>query len=620
YGRHSSCGTEVYVFSCIVSCNPRQESYNCRTEYSTTCTPYQECSQNPYDCSTYETRTGYYSGTCYRDNVVCDKATDYDNCLGWSEREIIVPCESMKLESYTVSTLNAKVNESLFAAFNLSNCEGAVNYELYLKDASFKGRGACGLNNLEFSAQSGGTQTLLLVVRDSKNTITKSLGTLLITNPAQFTQANNMFVPKGEEFTSKAETGFFDAKILELIGEGLSNEDILKNLMLSFGAVGLAITATQSKRIKDYIERKRDKKIFLNQGTYVPKTLAEYSLMSLPDPKNQTMNERRNTYENLRKAYLALTVYEESKKYEFQIPDGVKQAIIKNYNEYLKRLSALKAERDLPSNAWTGFHNMLKDQNTYIKIAAVVGVTAIASIIFVSAVAIGGIAVPIVSGTFTLLGGIGLISMFRSWDEKNRYASAMAAVYGIDAEEYKNAEALLLQEALTNTAMILTSYATANIVGSAFANTKFIKNKIHARIEKSLTDDRIKHILYEGNNKKGHYEDFGLTRETPFNEAKEIVIQKIAQAISDGKMIRYEHNGEIKVGFIDPDTNIFIALPNKGIGSAFIPKFRETGKHNPNYPKDQLPLMRGSEGIYFIDYEELDIEYENLFIDDGDYE
>jgi hypothetical protein len=253
YGRNPSCGTETYAYACTYNCNPYTEAYNCRTNYE--CGTYQECNNVNYDCSYYQTITGYYTGTCSSSRTICDTATDYDNCITWSERQVAYDCSEMKLNNYGISASNEKVGTPILAIFNISGCSGAVNYELYMKNANIKGTANCGFNSLEITPASAGTQTVLLKLNDGKTSISKIIGTILITNPNGETDSINPFIPTGETFTKSAESGAYDAKIMEWIKQGLGNEDILKNLMITFGAVGLAITATQANRIKEYLNK-----------------------------------------------------------------------------------------------------------------------------------------------------------------------------------------------------------------------------------------------------------------------------------------------------------------------------------------------------------------------------
>jgi hypothetical protein len=256
YGRNPSCGTETYAYACTYNCNPYTEAYNCRTNYE--CGTYQECNNVNYDCSYYQTITGYYTGTCSSSRTICDTATDYDNCITWSERQVAYDCSEMKLNNYGISQSNEKIGTPILAIFNISGCSGAVNYELYMKNANIKGAANCGFNSLEITPASAGTQTVLLKLNDGKTSISKIIGTILITNPSGETDSINPFIPAGETFAKSAESGAYDAKIMEWIKQELSNEDILKNLMITFGAVGLAITATQANRIRNYIENMRN--------------------------------------------------------------------------------------------------------------------------------------------------------------------------------------------------------------------------------------------------------------------------------------------------------------------------------------------------------------------------
>jgi hypothetical protein len=254
-GRDPSCGEESYTYSCTYNCNPYQEPYNCGNIY--TCWSYEDCQNVNRDCSGYETVTGYYQGTCYGSNRVCDKATNYSKCDEWSERMIAYDCSKMKLSSYSLSNNFAKIGDPLTASFYLENCEGIIKYTLNIKGLELTGTTTCNNTNINFAPVSSGTQTVILTLKDNYSTLTKSLGTLTITNQQGITETQNPFTPISEEFTQNIENGNYDAGIIEWINQGLSNEEILLKLMITFGAAGLAITATQANRIKDYIGKLR---------------------------------------------------------------------------------------------------------------------------------------------------------------------------------------------------------------------------------------------------------------------------------------------------------------------------------------------------------------------------
>ncbi|MFA5303523.1 MAG: hypothetical protein WC393_03220 [Candidatus Nanoarchaeia archaeon] len=234
--------------------------YNCGWREEMVCRDTLTCPPS-YDCSYYETQTGWYYTTCYDTRTVCDTVTDYDKCITWDDKQVPYDCTEMKLNTYNISSSTGKTGQPILAAFSISECTGAITYELYLKNTNIEGTANCGLNTFEITPVSTGTQTVLLKLKDDRTAITKTIGITVITNINGEMDSLNPFIPGGEEFTNNIEAGNYNNKIIELINKGLSNDEIIKNLMLTVGAIGFAVTVSQANRIRNYIDSKRNKQI-----------------------------------------------------------------------------------------------------------------------------------------------------------------------------------------------------------------------------------------------------------------------------------------------------------------------------------------------------------------------
>jgi hypothetical protein len=101
--------------------------YNCGWREEMVCRDTKICLPS-YDCSYYETQTGYYPITCYDTRIICDYATDYDKCLIWEDEQVPYDCTEMKLNSYSISSNSGKINEPILTVFNISECTGTINY------------------------------------------------------------------------------------------------------------------------------------------------------------------------------------------------------------------------------------------------------------------------------------------------------------------------------------------------------------------------------------------------------------------------------------------------------------------------------------------------------------
>ncbi|MDD2678538.1 MAG: hypothetical protein PHS81_01500, partial [Candidatus Nanoarchaeia archaeon] len=347
-----------------------------------------------------------------------------------------------------------------------------------------------------------------------------------------------------------------------------SNEDILKNLMLSFGAIGLAITATQSKRIKDYVERFRNRNshsealndflsgkydtAIINYINQLPDNLSNQAKKSrlvalisiifpplgilmgldnassiinnyltnfftysdnvkklkqygLPNPHEQSMNEIKQTmnslYENLSKASL---IYEQSLIMEREannfnthstyvdLSSNAKRMYesVKNIHEaYINALisepslqavgSKEREKADYLSEILTGATSAFNQGDTYAISAMSFGSGLIASAgMKVLGVSLGAAAVP--------LAMVGIYYTLKNCAEKDKYANLMAALYGIESEQYKNARNGQIVF-YTQLEVAVISGILGSLSGNYLGN-KYLIHKFNSETTKKLID------------------------------------------------------------------------------------------------------------------------------------
>jgi hypothetical protein len=299
--------------------------------------------------------------------------------------------------------------------------------------------------------------------------------------------------------------------------------------------------------------------------------------MNLPNPQYQSMEERRETYETLRRSYLAVqsTTNEDSTEYGINSDSfsEIKNAVISSYNKYLNLLVSLNVERDLSSNAWQGFKNSITNPITWISIGVSVGVTCVSIFLLAAAVASGGLIAPLAIGTITTIGAASTLYLAGRLSDENKFASAMAAIYGINADEYKNAESALWEEVSTTGLMILSSMGAAKIFGPGIINSKPIKNIYQSRMTNLLNSLESENTItlnrkgqqfnlgrygytQEGNNiygkgwdkiiaKHSYYRESGVEgSKFPSSWTKEDILSAIMETVQDGELISEQLNSQ----------------------------------------------------------------------------
>ncbi|MDD4353743.1 MAG: hypothetical protein PHN56_04775 [Candidatus Nanoarchaeia archaeon] len=149
------------------------------------------------------------------------------------------------------------INNNLKLDFEILNCAYYNNLTITGCN-SYSNKIARCKDSITFTPKQTGSCMLNVKINDAP---TKTLKLLFIKNPINNVNGTNPFIPGNmneEEFTNYIETGNYDAKIMELLLSGLTNQQIMNTLMISALGITGIITYKQSDKILKRIQKIRD--------------------------------------------------------------------------------------------------------------------------------------------------------------------------------------------------------------------------------------------------------------------------------------------------------------------------------------------------------------------------